>query len=193
VEIGRSKDALAEIERARQLNPSSTPILADKGFILYQSGKTEEARTLLTQLTASQPDFVHPHRYLADIYFAEGNYAGYFDEEKIALRMRRNPALEKTLDAEEQGYASSGLPGLLDARLHFAQAAFERGNGSAFEVAEAHAALGQNDDAMKYLQIAYQRHDLSLAELPVNQWFKTLHRDQEFRDLLTKIGLPIAD
>src|SRR5271170_7202100 len=81
VETGRTQEALAEIERARQLDPSSTPILADKGCILTAAGKTEEARTLLTQLAASQPEFIPPHRYLAeDIYFREGNYAGYLSE-----------------------------------------------------------------------------------------------------------------
>jgi tetratricopeptide (TPR) repeat protein len=41
--IQRNREALAEIERARQLDPSSTPILADKGLILAVSGKKEEA------------------------------------------------------------------------------------------------------------------------------------------------------
>src|ERR1700683_3473782 len=39
--IQRNREALVEIERARQLEPSSTPILADKGFILASAGKTE--------------------------------------------------------------------------------------------------------------------------------------------------------
>src|SRR6202451_2346023 len=74
--IQRDREALVEIEQARQLNPSSTPILADKGVILAEAGKKEEARALLAQLAVSQPDFIHPHGYLAEIYFQEGNYSG---------------------------------------------------------------------------------------------------------------------
>ncbi|MGA7474148.1 MAG: tetratricopeptide repeat protein [Candidatus Sulfotelmatobacter sp.] len=190
IEIGRTSEALTEIERARQLNPSSTPILADKGLILVEAGKKEEARALLTQLAVSQPDFIHPHRYLADIYFQEGNYSGYFQQKKIVARLRHDATAQEQIDAEEKGYAAAGLSGLLQARLHTAQESFDRGLGSAFDVADAHAALGQQDDALKYLNIAFQRHDLSLVTLPLNSAFRPLHQNQEFRNLVAKIGLP---
>ena len=182
---------MAEIERARQLNPSSTPILADKGFILAEVGKTEEARALLTQLTASQPDFIHPHRYLAElIYFPEGDYAGYFKEKRIVARLRHDFTAEKNIDAEEKGYNGGGLRGLLEARLRTTQDIYDRGFGSPFDIASAHAALGENDDALKYLEIAYQRHDLALVTLPIDKAFQPLHQDEKFRDLVAKIGLP---
>jgi tetratricopeptide (TPR) repeat protein len=191
VEIGRIPEALAEIERARQLDPSSTPILADKGLILAAAGKKEEARALLTQLTASQPDFIHAHGYLAEhVYFPEGNYAGYFQEKKIVARLRHDAGAEQAIDAEEKGYNRDGLQGLLEARLATAQDLFNRGLGTAFDVAEGHAALGENDDAMKYLQLAYQRHDLMLVTLGEDHWFKPLHQEKEFRELVVKIGLP---
>jgi tetratricopeptide (TPR) repeat protein len=192
-EVGRFQEATKEIERARQLDPSSTPILADKGFILAVAGKTEEARTLLTQLAESQPEFSHPHQYLAEIYFPEGNYAGYFQEKRTVARLRHDANAQKNIDAEEAGYNADGLQGLLEARLTVAQGLFGRGFGSAFDVAEAHAALGQNGDALKYLNIAYQRHDLSLTTLPISKPFQTLHQNQEFRDLVIKIGLPPID
>ncbi|MGA7398759.1 MAG: hypothetical protein WBW38_01980 [Candidatus Sulfotelmatobacter sp.] len=190
MEIGRNSDALAEIERARQLNPSSTPILADKGIILAVAGKKEEARALLTQLAVSQPDFIHPHQYLAEIYFQEGNYSGYFQEMRKLAHLRNDANAEKIVDTEEKAYNSGGLTALLEARLRMAQESFDRGLGSAFDVAEGHAALGHADEAMKYLAIAYQRHDLSLVTLPVKKAFQPLHQNQQFRDLVAKIGLP---
>jgi hypothetical protein len=193
MEIGRNSDALAEIERARELNPSSTPILADKGLILAEAGKKEEARTLLTQLAASQPDFIHPHQYLAEIYFQEGNYPGYFQEKQTLAGLRHDANAERMIDAEQAAYSGGGLPGLLAERLRIRQASFDRGSGSAFDVAEAHAALGQFNDALNYLDIAYQRHDLSLATLPLTHAFQPLHSDPRFRNLVAKIGLPAID
>ena len=190
IEIGRTSEALAEIERARQLNPSSTPNLADKAFILVEAGKTEEARALVTQLSLAQPDFIHPHRCLAEIYFEEGNYSGYFQEKRAVARLRHDANTEQVIDAEQAAYDSGGLPALLAERLRIRQDSFDRGSGSAFDVAEAHAALGQFDDALKYLGIAYQRHDLSLATLPLIHAFQPLHPDPRFRDLVAKIGLP---
>ena len=190
IEIGRTSEAMAEIERARQLNPSSMPILADKAFILAEAGKKEEARALLTQLEVSQPEFIHPHRYLAEMYFQEGNYPGYFLEKKTVAGLRHDASAKKKIGAEEKGYRNSGLTGLLQARLHIAEEAFDRGSGSAFDVAAAHAALGHQKDALRYLDIAYQRHDLSLVTLPVETAFQSLHQNQEFSDLIAKIGLP---
>lgn len=43
---------------------------------------------------------------------------------------------------------------------------------------------------MKYLAIAYQRHDLTLITLPIDKAFHPLHQDQKFRQLVTDIGLP---
>jgi tetratricopeptide (TPR) repeat protein len=190
-ELGRDQEAMAEIERARQLDPSSTPILADKGFILAQAGRKEEARALLTQLSASQPDFIHPHQYLAElVYFPEGDYTSYFQEERTLARLRHNADMEKDIDAEEKGYNAGGLRGLIEAKLRNAHEAFDRRSGSAVAVAVAHAALGENDDAMKYLRIAYQRHDLLLTELPLKSEFVPLRQNPEFRELVAKIGLP---
>jgi hypothetical protein len=193
IEIGREQQALLEIERARQLDPSSTPILADKGFILAQAGKTEEARTLLTQLAASQPDFVPSHRYLAEeIYFPEGNYSGYFAEIGTAARLCKNANAQKNVEAEKAAYASGGRRGMFEERLTATRNLFDRGTGSAFDLAAAYAGLGQNNEAMKYLEVAYRRHDLSLTTLTTNKEFQPLHQAQEFRDLVAKVGLPPA-
>jgi tetratricopeptide (TPR) repeat protein len=191
IDIGRAQEALAEIERARQLDPSSTPILADKGVILALAGKTEEARALLKQLATSQPDFVPPHKYLADaIYFPEGNFAGYFAERSIVASLRHDANAEKNVDAEQRAYARGGLRGLYEQRLEATRELFDRGTGSAYEVAVNYASLGQNHDAMKYLEIAYQRHDLLLTTLPGTRAFQSMHQDQDFRELVAKVGLP---
>jgi len=191
VEVQRDQQALLEIERARQLDPSSTPILADKGFILAEAGKTEEARTLLTQVVASQPDFIPPHRYLAEIiYFPEGNYAGYFREQRIVAHLRHDANAEKNLEAEQKAFAGGGLRGLFEQRLAANRELFDRGAGSAFELAVSYASLGQKSEALKYLEIAYQRHDLLLTTLTSNIDLRQMHQEQEFRELVAKVGLP---
>jgi hypothetical protein len=191
IETGRIQEGLLEIERARQLDPSSTPILADKGCILAAAGKTEEARTLLTQLAASQPEFVPPHRYLAeDIYFREGNYAGYLTESATVARLRHDAKAQKNIDLEKAAYATGGRRGLLEQRLTANRESFDHGTGSAFDVADAYAALGQDNDALKYLEIACQRHDLRLTTLITNGEFQHLHQNQEFREVVARVGLP---
>jgi tetratricopeptide (TPR) repeat protein len=191
INIQRNREALAEIEKARQLDPSSTPILADKAFILAHSGKIEEARTLLVQLTTSQPEFVPSHRYLAQaIYFPEGNYPGYFEEMGTVARLRHDTQAEKTIEAEQEAFNRGGQQGLFEERLRRERESFDHGTGSAFAVASAYGTLGQNDEALKYLKIAYQRHDLQLTSLTSSTELQLLHQDPAFRELVNEIGLP---
>jgi hypothetical protein len=189
--IQRNRDALVEIERARQLEPSSTPSLADKGFILASAGKTEEALALLTQIAASQPDFVPPHRYLAEaIYFPEGNYSAYLSEMETVAHLRHDAKAEKAVASEQKAYSSGGKQGLFEERVTAARESFDHSGGSAFELATAYADLGQKNDALKYLEVAYQRHDLRLTTLDSTVQFQTLHQAPEFRALAAKVGLP---
>jgi Tfp pilus assembly protein PilF len=58
VHLGRSPESLEEIEKAQKLDPMSTPILADKGLILFYDGQTEQAVALLKQLETTEPDFL---------------------------------------------------------------------------------------------------------------------------------------
>jgi hypothetical protein len=43
---------------------------------------------------------------------------------------------------------------------------------------------------LKYLKIAYQRHDLQLTSLTSDEELQFLHQDPEYRELVTKVGLP---
>ncbi len=61
--LGREREALAEIERARGLDPSSKSILADKGLILLNGGQIQAAKTLLEEIQASEPRFLSPQVY----------------------------------------------------------------------------------------------------------------------------------
>jgi Tfp pilus assembly protein PilF len=190
-EIGRSQEALTEIERARQLDPSSKAILADKGFILAGAGRTEEARTLLKQLEASDPNFASVHFYLADmVYLWEGDYRSALEEDRTVATLRHDTALEKQIAAQQEAYESGGAQGLLEYQLSSVKQAFEHGSGSPYSVAVAYGNLHQRDESIRYLHLARQQHDPGLASLTFHAAFRFLHSDPEFRDLVTRVGLP---
>jgi predicted Zn-dependent protease len=77
---------------ARQLDPSSKAIPADKGVLLLKAGRRDEARSLLKQMEASDPNFRSSHQYLGRVYWDGGNYDAALDEfrqEAPLLEMRR--------------------------------------------------------------------------------------------------------
>ena len=72
--MGRTDEALTQIEMAQKLDPSSISALADKAAVLKYNGRRDEAVKLLKELETSDPNFLSPHAYLGGVYFA-GGYA----------------------------------------------------------------------------------------------------------------------
>jgi hypothetical protein len=50
--------------------------------------------------------------------------------------------------------------------------------------------MGQNNDAIKWLQKAYADHEVEMYWLKVEPLFRPLHDDPRFQNLLKKIGFP---
>ena len=186
----RHAEALSEIERARQLDPGSRAIMADKGMLLYDAGRVEESLVLLKQLQAADPNFRSAHAYLGAVDWEEHNYAGALEEYREEAMLRHNDILIKDIEAQQAELRNGGAPGLFQYRLAEALKAFEAESGSPFAVASAYGYLRQRDQVMKYLQLARQSHDLGLTNVEMAREFGWLHSDPEFRKLVTDIGFP---
>ena len=136
IQILRPEESLAEIERARQLDPSSKAILADKGALLNRAGRPAEALSLLKQMGVIWTSgFRSSHEYLAQVYRDEGNY-------KDALEESRKEALLRGYRAtrSQKLQRSKPLCEPVERTVCFstkstnASRAFDRENGSAFNV-----------------------------------------------------------
>lgn len=190
IEVLRPEEALAEIERARQLDPSSKAIVADKGMLLLNAGRPEEALALLKQMETADPSFRSAHAYLGVVNWEQGDYVTALEEYRKEASLRGEDRSVKNIDAQQAALQTGGVRGLFQYRLAAALHAYEQEGGSAFSVASAYGYLRQRDQAMKYLQLARQRHDLGLTGLEVATELRWLHSDPEFRQLVVDVGLP---
>ncbi len=64
----------------------------------------------------------------------------------------------------------------------------QRTGEGAYEIAEIHAALGERDRALEWLEKAYEKRDLSLVNLRVTPKFDVLRSNPRFQDLLRRVG-----
>lgn len=186
----RPLDALDEIERARKLDPSSKAILADKGAILIRAGRLEEARSLLKQLEVADPGFRSSHQYLGLLYWDEGDYGAALEEFQKEASLRGEPSDVNGFNAQQDAFRKSGLPGLLEYRLHSAMQNYASGKGSAYAAARAHGDLHHRDETIKFLELSRDRHESELADVEVEPAFRFLHTDMEFRNMVVKFGMP---
>ena len=75
VMTGRPDLAVGELDTALRLDPTSTPIRADRANALFFAGHTHEAIGQLEGIAAAAPSFAPAHRYLAMMYLAAGDPA----------------------------------------------------------------------------------------------------------------------
>jgi DNA-binding winged helix-turn-helix (wHTH) protein/Tfp pilus assembly protein PilF len=188
--IDRRSQSLIEIEQAQKLDPTSKAILADKGDLLWLAGRKDEGFTLLKQLEATEPDFVSPHRYLKNAYYANGDYANFLAEWKKEATLMQDAATLRLIDTAEKGYASGGAQAMLQNELSVQQKLYDRGTLSPYVLAETNSLLGNKREAFRYLQMAYDKHDDSTVQVETDQDFDNLHNDPAYKNLVAKLGIP---
>lgn len=188
--VRRFDESLHEIGRAQALDPNSSSILADKGILLWSAGRHEEALRLLRQLEQADPDSVSVRRYLKVAYLETGDYAGYVSEMKKEALLVNDASLAAIAEAAEKGLTSRGERGMLEGQLEQQKKAYIQGKISPFFVAQTYALLGNTEEALKYLEICYDRHDDETVNLAVFHSFDQLHSIPAFQQLLAKAGLP---
>jgi tetratricopeptide (TPR) repeat protein len=189
-EIGASAQALGEIEKARQLDPSSTPILADNALILFMNGNTQEGVRILKQIETAEPGFSSAPRYLSAIYFNRGDIPAYLREAKIGARLDHDALAQTEISAEAKAFAGAGLHGLFDERLKLDKNLMERDLANDFNLAMDYALLDEKSEAIHYLQLAYAKREYGVSTIAVNPALKNLHGDPEFESLLATLHLP---
>ena len=191
--VGRSQESLTEIERAQTLVPASKAILADKGDLLFLAGRREEAVTLLQQLEATEPDFVSPHRYLESAYFASGDYPAYFAERRKEATLMHDHSTLKLVDAAEAGYQAGGTTGMLRGMLAVQTKLYDKGQFSPYLLAQTYSSLGQKQEALKYLTIAYGKHDDHMIGIKGDPEFANLKDEPAYQALVAKFNFSLHD
>jgi tetratricopeptide (TPR) repeat protein len=180
---GRFPEALDQIEQARKLDPASTTIQADKGWILFHAGRASEAFALLKQLESTDPTLATTNVYLTEIYFERKDYTNFFAESKRSAQLRHDEDALAVANAAERGFAAGGLLGMRQAMLPVQKRIFDRGAAPAYGLAATYALLGKNEDALRYLQMAYEKREIGLLYLPFNPDFNSLHDDSEYKKI----------
>ncbi|HLX84724.1 MAG TPA: winged helix-turn-helix domain-containing protein [Terriglobales bacterium] len=186
----RFPESLAEIERAQALDPASKSVLADKGILLFDAGRQQEAIALLKQMEENEPDFISPHRFLKEIYLITADYPHYLVEARKEAMLVHDASALAVADATERGFARGGAKGLLDALVLQQQKLYDRGRFSPLFLAATYSVVGNKQKALDYLKIAYDQHSDGVVQMASMREFDHLHGDPTFQKMLADVGLP---
>ncbi len=163
--VSRVSDALTEVDRAQALDPTSKSILADKGSILWQAGRHDEALQMLQQLENAEPSFVSPHRYLKAIYFESGDYPDYLAELKKDAVLTSDASALAVAAAAQKGFDAGGPHGMFESMYREQLKLYNQGSIPPYRLAQTCALLHDKPNTMKYLQAAVDQQDELIALL----------------------------
>jgi TolB-like protein/Tfp pilus assembly protein PilF len=183
-ELGRTDEALASIERARNLDPMSLIINRIKGRDLIFSGKVDEGIEQLKWTATLDPGFPSAHRDLFDAYQIKGNYAEAVEEFAKATELSGD---KSTAALARESFAQGGWKGFLQALTDKSPrpSVLNHVRTSLFYVA-----LGNKNAAINELNAGWEERTTQLRELKADPRFDPLRDDPRFRELYRKVGLP---
>ena len=186
---GRTEQALEEIRRAQEADPLSLIINTDAAEILFYARRYDEAISQARKVLEMDPSFPLALNIEAWSHVQERQYAEAIEELKNGVNAPGGHFLETTLGAT---YAVAGqreqalklLGQLLDESK-------TRHIGELWiGIASIYNALGNRNEAVTWLEKAFQERDGGLTLIQLLPFFDSLHADPRFEDLARRIGLP---
>jgi serine/threonine protein kinase/Tfp pilus assembly protein PilF len=187
---GREKEAIAEANRALQLDPLS-PIMNTTLADIYSAVRRyDEAIALCKKVANENPTFAAVHLSLAYAYWGKGMYPQVIEERKQYGQLSGDRTQSDLASAMEQGFRAGGWKGALGKGIEVRQAQRKIGFSSPYQIATFYADLGDKDQAFKWLNTAYQERDPDLLGLKNDFPLDPLRSDSRFDELVRKVGLP---
>jgi tetratricopeptide (TPR) repeat protein len=187
---GREQEAIAEVNRAHQLDPLSPAISTFVGIIHIFARQYDEALAVCKKLASENPTFARAHYCLAQAYWGKRMYPQVIEEWKAYGQLSGDRNESDFAFALEQGFRSAGWKGALAKGIEIRQAQRKTGYLSAYNIAALYADLGDKDQAFRWLNTAYQERDLYLLRLKTDFSLDPMRSDPRFAELVRKVGLP---
>jgi TolB-like protein/Tfp pilus assembly protein PilF len=188
-ELGRHEEALSEIKQAQQLDPFSLIINAVKGDALRSAGQYDLAIEQLRNTLEIDPNFAHAHFHLGMTYLRKEAFAEAIAEFQNAAAL--SPNVTDYKGGLGYAYARAGKRAEARKVLDELKEQSKRSYVPRFYIAGIYAGLEEEDQALAYLEKAYEQREQGLAVMEREPMFDPLRFDPRFQDLLRRMNLPV--
>jgi len=187
MQMGRTEEGLTEIKRAQELDPFSLPINTDIGIHFYYARQYDRAIQQFQKTLKIDPDFARAYLDLGLAYEQKGMYGEAIEALQKGITLSKGSMILVATVART--YALSGRKSDAQRVLNELKAKSNQEYVPAFYFAPIYAGLGEQDQALEWLQKAYEERSGWLVFLKINPVFDGLHGDPRFLALLQKVGL----
>lgn len=180
---GRTEEAVAEIERALELDPLSVIINSDLAWALYYARDYGRAIKQARKTLEMNPDFVTAHLALGISYEQKGKYEEALAAFKYKNMERMYPfriAHILTMAGRKDEAAA-----ITDKYVEAAQ----KNPLYSHTVATLYAGFEDKDQAIYWLEKAYHLRQDQMLYIKIDPYFDPIRSDPRFQDILRRMGL----
>ncbi len=185
--MGRTDESLAEMNKARSLDPLSLSMNFSLGWRLFMARQYEQAALQLTDTIEMDPSYLLAHIVLGQCYEQEGKYAQAISELQKAALM--SPDSAPVMAALGHAYAVAGKRAEALRILDQLKVQAAQRYVSPYYIALLYAGLGDHADAMDSLNKGYEDRSNNMIFLNVVPQFDGLRNEPRFQELRHRIGL----
>jgi tetratricopeptide (TPR) repeat protein len=185
-DMGRFDEALAKLERARELNPFSLSINTSIGYLYYFAHQYDQAIAEGQKALQMDPDFHWAHDVIALAYLQKGEF-----QEALAAFQKAVDLSESSVDYKchlAQAYAQAGMTeeaqNLLEELLED-----ETNHVPLHEIALLYKVLGQGDQALKFLERAASEQSFIVNTSNRDPRWDDFREDPMYAEILEEIGI----
>jgi serine/threonine protein kinase/tetratricopeptide (TPR) repeat protein len=190
VPMRRFEEATAEIRLAQESDPLSPAIQASLGLVHYFAGRLAEAASELRNTLETDGGFAMGHFFLGQTYLQMGRTDDAIAA--IGSASRLSPGSAEFRAGLGNACARAGQADRARRTLDELKQLRRERYVSAALVAEVHAGLGEDEEALSWLAEAQREHAPELCWIGVRPTFDRLRTRPPFVELVRAIGLPVA-
>jgi serine/threonine-protein kinase len=186
-DLGRHEEAVGEAARARELDPVFLVVSAIEGLVLVHARRYNEAGASLEKALQLDPDFWITHLTLGKVFIAQRKYSEAIAEFEKAKELSHG---------NSEAIASIGYAAALSGDMTKARAVLEEMKELSnhryippVAVALVHNGLGEQNEALFWLEKACEERDVRLTFLKVDPKWDSFRSNSRFAAVLKRIGL----
>ena len=188
--LGRHDEAIAEIDRAAEINPISQTIAGARFAILESCGKYDEAIKLAEEFAKFDPESRNFKRALGTFLFHKGDYARVIEMGNANLEKSGGPKFA-WLSLLSTSYRRTNQTEQAETTLRQLEELAQTDSKAVYSSAMNYAELNRLDEAIAVLQKSYEMREERMAWINVEPRFANLRTDARFLELVRKMRLSV--
>src|SRR6267378_1241355 len=184
--VGRAGAAIAEVERAQEIQPLSLFLGVMLGWVYYANQYYDRAVRQHQKVLAIDPNFAFAHWGLGMDYSQKRKYKSAIEE---CRKARLLGGTRNVLSGLGYAHAMAGDKDGAQQILKELKALLRASYVPPYAFATIYAGLGEIDAAFEWLGRAYEVRDTGLIWVKWDPQFDNLRSDSRFQNLLKNMGL----